>query len=374
LGGGTLDCTLLQIQSSASSCPGGFSFSVSPGVVGATGERWFGGQDVTLRIHALLWERLSAALGVAIWPQLEMGGAARVAALRNQSLLFHWCEQFKLELVRGTSEADSHWLSFPALSLLENGRERLATASFWRSQVTLPSLEEVEQAVEPLLQASLERVKELLERLSVACPEVVLRVGKASQLPSVGRALAKSFPDSLQLAPEQLKGCVVEGACVPPLPGLSSGVQLSRGARRPGVRFRWNPGQSYTATTCRLGLQILDSGESWFQEVLPEGVPVPAEGLSQALDQLFLEPGAQTLIFLENAGREDALVLDGKPNPDIQVLAKVPIEVPTLPNQEEFALEFHISPQSQLTIKLLAPGWEGQTLVSIDGEQMGSQY
>lgn len=375
LGGGTLDCTLLRLDSRRESCEGGYAFQVSPSVVGATGERWFGGQDVTARLQQLVQQRLDQALQEERWPNPEQGGSQRVAWQRNQNLLGHWCEQLKLNLVHQVPEEES-WLSFPGLTLMEKNRERLATASHWRSRVSLPSLAELEEAVDPLLQQSLASVREMLRRHSLEGPEVVLRVGKASQLPSVGQALQEAYPQSLHLAPDQLKGCVVEGACVPPLPGLPAGIQLSRGVRRPGVRFRWKPNDSYTATTCRLGLQILDSGQSWFQEVLPEGTPIPLDGLHGQLEGLLLEAGPNTMVFLENAGRQDALVLEGKPNPDIQELARCHIEVPALSESqmEQFSLHFELLPQGNLTIRLVAPEWEGLTVTTLDSSLMGRQY
>lgn len=384
LGGGTLDVTLLKLESLQQPIQGEadqFAYQVVPAVVGATGERWFGGQDVTEILYAKVSQQLQAALGDWSWPDAEGGGAGRIAWQRNRNLLMHWSERFKLELVnmeRGvlggpprTQNLDA-WQSFPSLTVMEGGRERLVTVSHWRQSVQLPTLAELEEAVQPLLQRSLKRVQEMLERHQLKAPEVVLRVGKASQLPCVQLALQETFPESLLLAPELLKGCVVEGACVPPLPGLPSGVQLSRGQRRPGVRFRWKPQNSYLATTSRLGIQVSDSGETWFQEVLAEGTPIPAEGLSQSLDGLYLEAGVNTLVLLENAGHVDAL----KDNQDIQTLAKIHFEVPALgPAQmEQFSLRLQLSVQGHLTVFLSAPDWEGTQIAHLDGSQLGKQY
>ncbi|MFN8607572.1 MAG: Hsp70 family protein [Vulcanimicrobiota bacterium] len=372
LGGGTLDVTLLRLDSLQQPIQGEseqFAYQVQPSVVGATGERWFGGQDVTEILYEKVEHRLDAVLGDWCWPDPEQGGAQRVAWQRNRNLLMHWCERFKLDLVGGQGDS---WSSFPSLTVMENGRERLVTVSHWRQSVQLPGLAELEEGVQPLLQRSLKRVQEMLERHQLKSPQVVLRVGKASQLPCVQLALRQAFPDSLLLAPELLKGCVVEGACVPPLPGLPGGVQLSRGQRRPGVRFRWKPQDSYLATTSRLGIQVADSGETWFQEVLPEGTPIPAEGLEHSLDGLYLEAGPNTLVLLENAGHLDAL----KDNPDIQMLCKIHFEVPALEleQMEQFRLRFRLSVQGQLSVWLEAPGWEGAEIARLDGSQLGKQY
>mgnify|MGYP002385764364 FL=1 len=372
LGGGTLDVTLLRLQSLQQAIvgeEGQFAYQVVPTVVGATGERWFGGQDVTEILYAKVSQRLQAALGDWSWPDPDGGGPGRVAWQRNHNLLMHWCERFKLELVQGQGDS---WQTFPSLTVMEGARERLVTVSHWRQSVRLPDLEELEEAVQPLLQATLKRVREMLQRHQLPAPQVVLRVGKASQLPCVQAALQQSFPESLLLAPELLKGCVVEGACVPPLPGLPSGVQLSRGQRRPGVRFRWKSQDSYLATTSRLGIQVVDSGETWFQEVLPEGTPIPAEGLSHSLEGLYLEAGLNTLVLLENAGHEDGL----KGNPDIQVLSKIQFEVPALgmAQMEQFELRFQLSVQGHLTVFLAAPDWEGLQIAHLDGSQLGKQY
>lgn len=380
LGGGTLDVTLVQLQSVEQPCQTEpeptFAYHVIPQVIGATGERWFGGQDVTQKLHSMVVDVLTEVLDDWAWPDPEQGGAQRVAWQRNHNLLNYWSENFKLALVRG-EDPESGWAQFPALTCWERGRERLVTASHWRQKVRLPGLEQLETAVEPLVRNSIERIRHMLERLpEQPAPEVVLRVGKASQLPCIGRALESAFPTSLHVAPQQLKGCVVEGACLPPLPGLPSGVQLSRGVRRPGVRFRWKPQESYTATTCRLGFQVLDSGECWFQEVIPEGTPIPPGGLKRSLEGLYLEAGPSVLVFLENAGHEDALVVDGKPNGDIQVLARAQVEIPELgPDQmEQFQLVFHLQSNWALSVRLEAPGWEGLEVLHLDGSQLGRQY
>jgi molecular chaperone DnaK (HSP70) len=382
LGGGTLDVTLLKLESTQQACPAeeeelnGFAYQVTPAVVGSTGERWFGGQDVTLSLLELMWQRLSEALGDWVWPDPALGGSQRVAFQRNQNLLGHWCERAKLRLVHA-GDAEESWHEFPGITVLENGRERLVTASHWKQHVTLPNLEALQETVRPRLQQSLKRVQRMLERQGLAHPDVVMRVGKASQLPVIPEALASAFPASLHVAPQQLKGCVVEGACVPPLPGLPSGVQLSRGSRRPGVRFRWKAQDSYTATTCRLGLQILDSGETWFQEVLAEGVPIPPEGLSGTLEGLLLEPGRHTLVVLENAGHEDRLVRNGKPNEDIQPLARCEVDVPDTLREDQFEqlmLRFDLLPDWTLQVRLLAPEWDGMEILRLDGALVGRQY
>lgn len=385
LGGGTLDVTLLRLESTQQVCDSdedapGFSYQVSPAVVGSTGERWFGGQDVTENLLEMMEQRLTLALqqhGTSWgWPDHELGGSQRVAWQRNRNLLLHWCERVKLRLVRG-QDPEENWLEFPGLTVLENGRERLVTASHWRQHVDLPDLDMLQATVQPRFQQSLKRVQRMLQRQGLATPEVVMRVGKASQLPMIGEGLQGAFPASLHVAPNQLKGCVVEGACVPPLPGLPSGVQLSRGSRRPGVRFRWKAHDSYTATTCRLGLQILDSGETWFQEILAEGTPIPAEGLSGSLDGLLLEPGAHTLVVLENAGHEDRLIRNGQPNEDIQPLARCEVEIPSSLDDaqlEQLSLRFELKPDWTLQVQLLAPEWEGIEVLRLDGSLVGRQY
>lgn len=376
LGGGTLDVTLLRLDSTQQSCEGeGFAYQVSPIVMGSTGERWFGGQDVTLAFLDLVQERLSDQLSSEEgwgWPDATRGGSQRVASQRNRNLLMSWSERAKLCLVQGLPAEDC-WAEFPGLTVLEKGRERLVTASHWKRSVQLPTLEELQVAIEPRLIQSLQNVHRLLELHAVESPDVVLRVGKASQLPCIPRALQEAFPKSLHVAPQQLKGCVVEGACVPPLPGLPSGVQLSRGLRRPGVRFRWKPQDGYTATTCRLGLQIEDSGESWFHEVLPEGVPIPPEGLQRTLEGLLLPPGPQTLIILENAGHEDRLVQNGRLNPDVHVVQRCEVEVPQLAT-DEFNLQFSLQTDWSLLVRLTAADWEGADILRLDGTELGRQY
>ena len=142
------------------------------------------------------------------------------------------------------------------------------------------------------------------------------------------------------------------------------------------MRFRWKPHDSYTATTCRLGFQVVDSGETWFQEVLPEGTPIPVEGLRSCLDGLYLEAGPNTLVLLENASHRDSLVINGAPNPDIQLLARCNMEVPALKlsQMEQFSLCFELQVDGTLSVHLSAPDWEGLQVAHLDGSQLGKQY
>ncbi|CAN0171679.1 unnamed protein product, partial [Phaeothamnion confervicola] len=283
-GGGTLDITLIRVQASRQplrnpeAAEHGYSYTVSPLVLGAMGERWFGGQDVTRELVDLLRSRLPNSERL-IWT----GSGDSVTGRRNEALLTAWAEELKIAMVSGQT-ADELLLSLPSLHFDEDGKEKLVAASSLRRALTLPTLEELQERVRPTLHETLRRAARLVSRHGLEKPDLVVQVGQSCLLPAVEETLREHFPDALHLRSEAPKSCVVLGAATAVFPGVSAGIQLSRGIDRPGLRLKLPKEQSLSATTSRLGIKVLDGGTAWFQEILGEGIPIPREGLSESLE------------------------------------------------------------------------------------------
>src|SRR5205807_514194 len=96
-----------------------------------------------------------------------------------------------------------------------------------------------------------------------------------------------------------------------------------------GVRLLLSAQGRLAATTSRIGIKGLSSGRAWFVEMVPVGEPIPAAGLTKRAGGFGLFYGANPIPILENAGTRDEMVLDnGRPNPNIQELGRFVVDVP----------------------------------------------
>ncbi len=387
LGGGTLDITLIRVRSRRHprSLEDGdhlYSYLVEPAVLGATGDRWLGGEDMTAVCRELMIERFLEAvaideegevllpLGEAEAPELALTGR------RNESVLRNWSEKLKVLLSEGASE-EALRATFSSLHFWIDGSEQMIPATFLWKQAGYPSLEQIEERIEPRLQESMTIIRRLLETHKLSSPQVVLRVGRASKLPLVQRVLEATFPEARHEAPELAKQCVVLGAATFPIPGQAGGgIQLSRGSRRPGVRVRLS--QSLKATTSRLGVKVVEAGKAYFYELIPAGVPVPKEGLRAQLEGMVLREGLNHIPILENSGYRDRLVLEShQPNPDISLLYQATVEVPAGLDPfdlDNAVLEFCLSPELELSLEVRVANLEPIELATLPAEALGTVY
>lgn len=359
-----------------------YSYSVQPTVLGATGHRWLGGEDVTHELAQMLVERLLVAVKAAEpgeWTlpleSEELPFHQALAARRNGATLRRWAEELKLALSEGRDTASG----FQTLTFFQGLKERVFTGSSLRRSLTLPTLAELEARVQPRIEETVTLMARLLERHSLTQPDVLLRVGKGSKLPVVDRVLRAAFPQVRYLAPPEAKECVVRGAATPALPGrVSSGVQISRGMDRPGVRVRLPRQQGLMATTSRLGIKIIEGGRTWFHEIIGAGLAVPPEGLEVQLQGIILEPGLNLLPVLENAGHHDELVGEnGQPNPDIEQLRVFEVNVPEDADPfdlEDVALTVRLAPDLALRLEVRIPGRDPQTFDTIPSTDYGFNY
>lgn len=361
-----------------------YSYTVEPEVLGATGDRWLGGEDVTAITQQLLANRLLAAVralepeSTVVLPLGEELEAPEMALTgrRNLNLMRNWAERLKVLLSEGAGE-EAIRATFQSVHFWVDGAEQLIPGTVLWKQAGYPSLDEIQQGIAPRLEGSVAIVARLLEQHQQDEPEVVLRVGRASKLPLVEQVLQKAYPRARHLAPERAKQCVVEGAATFPIPGhAGGGVQLSRGARRAGVRVRLRS-SSLVATTSRLGLKVVEGAGAYFHEVIAAGVPVPRNGLRATLPGVVLAPGENYLQILENAGYEDSLVLNGRPNPDIDVVRQATVSIPTEADPldlEEVEVEFILGPDLSLELEVRVHGLDPIRLDTIPSSEMGTRY
>lgn len=362
-----------------------FFYVVEPTVIGATGDRWLGGEDVTTELQSQLQERIQAR-AADLFPEAESvefphraekaRSPRELCAQRNRFLVRDWAEKLKVALSDRLPDSSLR-ATIPGLFFWVDEEEEFLSPSLLERELTLPTLNELEEAVKGRISRSLERIDKLLSLHQIETPEVVLRVGKASKLPLVEGLLRRRFPEALHRHPEAFKRCVVEGAAGYPIPGAAGGgIQLARGRRRPGVRIRWPEPGALTATTSRLGIKIVDSGEAFFCPLIEAGVPLGAEGLVEELEGLVLSIGENHLTILENADHRDQFLLDsGEFNPDIEELERLTFEVgeaaPSL--LEQGRLRFHLGAGLVLTVTVFL----GEQVLSetvIESDRLGAHY
>ena len=360
-----------------------YFYVVEPTVLGATGDRWLGGEDVTTALEQDLKARIREVASDMLphtdsveFP-LSFEGARSPKELcgqRNRFLLRDWAERLKVAL----SDGEPDRVPFPGLFFWVDDEEEFLPPTTLEEHLVLPTLEELEDSVYERLTRSLERIDKLLNLHQLDAPEVVLRVGKASKLPLVERLLRRRFPTAIHRHPDRYKRCVVEGASGHPVPGAAGGgIQLARGRRRPGVRIRWPRPGALNSTTSRLGVKIVDSGEAFFHPLIEAGVPLGTEGLRAELEGLVLSPGLNHLTILENADHRDELLLaDGSPNPDVEELEVLSFNLPEghSPRELEAAgLLFLLSPELVLTVEIWFDNQPVHKTV-IESERLGGSY
>jgi molecular chaperone DnaK (HSP70) len=410
-GGGTLDMTLMKVeverhplaQSRAagqatklkkdlpdkSNLEHAYSYVVSPQLLGALGDRNFGGNDITeLCVQLTLAE--FRRLGHRVqWPE---GPQPTENARRNASLLQAWCEQWKIELCQShllsESEAKARQsdlqLSLPSLYGQAAGDDTVSLISSrtLRKTANFPTLELLEQGIADKLEDSANRCAELCLKNGLDEPTVLLLVGQSCQVPSVARTLTEAFPGSQQIVSGHLKTCVTSGAATLIFPGSQGGVQLARGLDRPGVRIKLPKSFSLQATTSRLGIQVVDANGCWFHELIGEGLVLSDKGLEGELAGLVLEVGLNRISICENAGSCDEFLSVG-PNSELgqnplETLVEAEFQVAGEPGEvfEDCLIHFHLDPAKNLKVTVTVSSDPIQSLVvaELGGERFGQVY
>ncbi len=334
-GGGTTDITLLNVQNEH---PSDELTIVIPEVLGATGDRWFGGEDVTdmvmnlvlSRCEFLLRARNPEALNLVVPFNAENFTDPRRKRLaqQNRNFLRFWAEAAKIAI---STYGDKHQEALESNYYIDgnNIRSRLPenfqlavivdndvrpTETFFHDEV-VPKQEEINEQLRPRLEKIMVMMQRLTQNNNVEMPDIILLSGKSSALPVVRKVIEASFPTAL-LEPStnsaegsfDLKECVVRGAC-----------QLSNPEVRAGVDIRPPKSGALSATTSRLGLRVTDTGVAMFREVIDAGMPISGEGLRQPVRGIVLKRESRIRI-MENTSLEDTIIQNGHPNLNITEL------------------------------------------------------
>jgi molecular chaperone DnaK (HSP70) len=413
-GGGTLDMTLMKVdverhplvQARPSAAPSklrkddpegstpehGYSYVVTPQLLGALGERNFGGNDITelcVKLTLAEFERIGHRIQ---WPE---GPQPSENARRNASLLQAWCEQWKILLCENSllpqeqaqiRESDL-LLSLPSLYGQAAGEDAVSLISSrsLRKVAQFPTLENIQEGISSKLVDSANRCNELCAKNGIEEPTVSLLVGQSCQVPSVASTLREAFPGSQQILSSQLKTCVTSGAATLIFPGSQGGVQLARGLDRPGVRIKLPKSFSLQATTSRLGIQVVDANGCWFHELIGEGLVLSEQGLEGDLSGLVLEAGTNRISICENAGSCDEF-LNNSPasgafepgqNP-LETLLEAEFQVAGDPGEvfEDCVIHFHLDYNKNLQVTVMVSSEPVQTIqvAELGAERFGQVY
>jgi molecular chaperone DnaK (HSP70) len=328
-GGGTTDITLLRVRNEY--LPDKELMMVTPEVLGATGDRWFGGEDVTdivmnvvlSRCESLLRERNPDALNVVVPFNAENFTDPRRKRLAqtNRAFLRFWSEAAKIaistygdehqEALRRNGFIDGNNIlsrlpdSFQLAVIVDN--DVRLTETFFHDEV-VPQQSEIDAQLRPRLEKLGLMMRRLIKNADVEEPDIVMLSGKSSALPIVNEVMAEYFPNAQIERPLDLKECVVRGAC-----------QLANTELRVEVDFDRKKIGALSATTSRLGLRVNDAGQAIFREVIDAGIPIGEKGLLRPVRGIVLRREGP-IRLMENTSLEDAILIDGHPNPNITEL------------------------------------------------------
>lgn len=328
-GGGTTDITLLRVRNEHLAEKD--LTLVTPEVLGATGDRWLGGEDVTdivmglvlSRCEYLLRARNPEALSVIVPFNSENFTDPRRKRLAqgNRNLLRFWAEAAKIAI---STHGDDHQEALKLDAYIDGYNIKSRLPEFFNLAVivdndvrllerfdheeVVPQQEEINEHLRPRLEKISLMMQRLAQNNQIGMPDIILLSGKSSALPVVREVIEGFFPGALIERPSDLKECVVRGAC-----------QLSNPDPRVGVDINLKNSGALSATTSRLGLRVTDAGQAMFREVVDAGVPIPDAGLRRAVRGIVLKRESRIRI-MENTSLEDAITLDNRPNPNITEL------------------------------------------------------
>jgi hypothetical protein len=328
-GGGTTDITLLRVKSDE--LIQRQLMVITPEVLGATGDRWLGGEDVTelvmklavARCETLLQARNPEALNVVVPFDSENFNDPRRRRLarENRNFLRFWAEAAKIAIATyGDDHQDSLRLNpyidgnmikarlprdFQLAVIVDN--DVRPTETFVHDEV-VPRQDEIDEQLRPRIEKIAVMMQRLAQNNKVEGPDIILLSGKSSGLPVVREVLDAHFPEAQIEQPLDLKDAVVRGAC-----------QFSSSDPRAGVYLNIEDSRALSATTSRLGLRVDEAGQLKFKELLDAGVPISEAGIKVPVTGIVLKRDSQIRI-MENTSLDDEVILNGGPNPNMTEL------------------------------------------------------
>jgi len=346
---------------------GGYRYSLKARVLGATGHRRCGGEDVTRALQDLLVERIQAYLSEREGAEVELPLDPRgcpayqvLTARKNSVHLRVVAETLKIAL----AEERTGDFGRQVLAGYADGRECQVGPSELAANVPLPTLAELEAAVRGEIAETIAYAQRLLAAHKLQGPEVVLAIGQASRFPLVERLLREAFPKARFHRPPQAKECVVQGAA----------LHASRTVSDSSIRVHLE--KTTATTTSRLGIRGRKGAVPVFSEVVSAGVSIPMEGLSVPIP-VGLQPGPNRVSILENLGLEDRVTLeDGQRNPDLVAVRSFEFELDE--DLDPFDLEdgeltMHIAPTLDLSLRIKVQDQE-LTFDPVSSSDFGRSY
>jgi molecular chaperone DnaK (HSP70) len=330
-GGGTTDITLMHVTNEYQRDH--LRTKITPEVLAATGDRWLGGENVTEIVMDLVVDRCTEILkarnpqatNVRVPYNIEDFNSQhrKQLAKENRNKLRHWAEAAKIAI---STYGDDHQreLQKAGQGIFEgiNLKARLPQSfelavivdnvvnineEFFHDEV-VPRQEGLNGQLRPKLEDMADLMRRMAKHHGIRQPDIVLLSGKSSGLPVVEEVIRKCFSSSRIARPNDLKECVVKGAC---------------------QFFNPDPGPVYiqfkgakTATTSRLGVRINnpDTAQSAFRSVIDAGVPVGEEGLKERILGLRVDRDTQLRILENTSSNENWLSKNGKWNRNITEL------------------------------------------------------
>lgn len=323
-GGGTTDITLLHVTNRWDEEQQ--IYVVTPKVLGATGDRWFGGEDVTDVVMELALEKYKEAID-KVYQTAEdskkeiiipfkaedfVNDARRQGMARdNRIYLREWAEAAKIALSEYGDDHPNPMTAVPVLSVLVDNQVK--ADQFFHKDI-VPHQAALNEQIKPRLEKLMEMMRRLAVNNGIVSPDVILLSGKSSAFSIVEEVIKDEFHGSDIHRPDDLKECVVLGAC-----------QFSHEEAVSGVYIDLEESSCLSATTSRLGIRVNESGQIKFKEIIDAGVPIGATGLKMPVSGVILK--RQTRIrILENTGLEDETVIHGKENQNITPLKEFRLE------------------------------------------------
>lgn len=331
-GGGTTDITLLHVSSRWDDERK--IFVITPKVLGASGDRWFGGEDVTDMVMHLTFEKCQEVI-YKRYSEQDIGKEKIIIpfnaedfvndagrqnnARTNRTYLREWAEEAKIaisEHARSVTDLDETEnppeFRSPDLRVIVDNEDKSET--FNAPDKVVPSVAELNAQLRPRLEELTEMMRLLAVNNGISSPDVILLSGKSSAFPIVREVIQSQFRRAEIHSPNDLKECVVLGAC-----------QFSHNEAVAGIYIEADESTCLSATTSRLGVRVNDAGQIKFKEIVGAGVPIDANGLKVPVTGTILKRTTQIRI-LENTGLVDEMVIHGKENRNITLLKEFRLE------------------------------------------------
>jgi molecular chaperone DnaK (HSP70) len=339
-GGGTTDITLLHVKNSQSSTQN--IKDILPKVIGATGDPFLGGENVTDLVMKLLHKNCEEQLrgrypnaANAIIPfdvENFQAHSRQTFARQNRNSFRRIAEATKIAISTfGDGHADK--LLSPEKMIVdgEDLKPRLPRELQpivildnevkqdvkFNYRDVVPTEAEINDELRPRLKEFISLLKDWAVNCGVESPDVILLSGKSSALPIVREVISKHFSGVEIKSARELKECVVRGAC-----------RLSSRLPRAGVRIDLEENVTLSATTSRLGIAVQDpsSTEPIFKEIIGAGVPIGVDGIKRAITDIGLQYRDTEFKIMENTGIAPELYINGEENKHIKELKAFSLE------------------------------------------------